>query len=179
MEEIWRPVVGYEGFYEVSSLGNLKSVERTVRCNTGVRTLCAQEMKPFLDNGGYLKITLYDKKQFFVHRLVAEAFIPNPDNLPYINHKDECKTNNVCTNLEWCDSKYNNNYGSRTKRSSKKRIGSGKQVIGTDNLGNSVTFKNADIAELFFKGKITGIIYKCISAKYRNKSAYGYQWKYF
>ena len=72
------------------------------------------------DNGsGYLQVMLYKDgkhKNFRVHRLVAEAFIPNPNNLPYINHKDEDKHNNSIDNLEWCDRKYNNNYGTRNER---------------------------------------------------------------
>lgn len=107
MQEIWKPIKGYEGLYEVSSLGNVKSLRRNVF------------LKPGRKESGYLIVSLYKHnsgKNFYVHRLVAEAFIPNPDNLPIINHKDEVKTNNCVDNLEWCDYKYNNSFGTRIER---------------------------------------------------------------
>ena len=108
-KEYWKPVVGYEGLYEVSNLGRVKSLK------FGKERI----LKPQKDTSGYLCVTLCKNNnqcQFKVHRLVAEAFIPNPNNLPQTNHKDECKTNNIASNLEWCDRKYNVNYGTRTKR---------------------------------------------------------------
>ena len=112
-KEYWKPVVGYEGLYEVSNLGRVKSLK------FGKERI----LKPQKDTSGYLCVTLCKNNnqcQFKVHRLVAEAFIPNPNNLPQINHKDECKTNNIVSNLEWCDRKYNVNYGTRTEKCSKK-----------------------------------------------------------
>ena len=92
MNEIWKPVNGYEGLYEVSNLGNVRSI----RTN---RTMKLQLHK------GYLKVGLYKQrtlKQFSVHRLVASAFIPNPKSKPEVNHLDGDKTNNRADNLEWC-----------------------------------------------------------------------------
>ena len=107
--EIWRDVVGFEGLYKVSNLGNVKSLNYN---RTGKEKL----MKPQTDGHGYLQVMLYKDGKYKIkkiHRLVAEAFIPNPDNLPCVNHKDENKTNNKEFNLEFCTYEYNNNYGTR------------------------------------------------------------------
>lgn len=114
MEEIWKPVVGYEDRYLVSNLGNVKSLYYN------------KLVKQTLTKHGYYTIGLYKHQKCFltfVHRLVAQAFIPNPNNLPQINHKDEVKTNNIVTNLEWCDAKYNTNYGNCIKKRSEKQKG--------------------------------------------------------
>lgn len=101
MEEIWRPVVGYEGLYEVSSTGQ-------------VRNCRGKLLRPGPDHNGYLKCVLCKKgktKTIYIHRLVAQAFIPNPMYLKQVNHKDEDKSNNNVDNLEWCTARYNVNYG--------------------------------------------------------------------
>ena len=109
--EIWKDIKGYEGLYQVSNLGRVKS-ERKNRL-----------LKPRLQKNGYLRVNLYDKNSKrstkSVHRLVAKAFISNPNNLEFVNHKDENKTNNVVSNLEWCTAKYNSNYGTKLERQSK------------------------------------------------------------
>lgn len=105
-QEEWRDVVGYEGLYEVSNQGMIRrSFINNVRVNRIV--------KPHITYGGYLRLCLSangKSKQHSVHRIVAMAFIPNPDNLPYVNHKDEDKTNNRASNLEWCSESYNSNF---------------------------------------------------------------------
>lgn len=111
MIEEWRPIEVYEGLYEVSSYGRVRSVDRYDSRNQFRK---GKVLSPGKDKNGYLKVVLHCNgkcKTINVHRLVAQAFIPNPDNLPMINHKDEDKTNNNVTNLEWCDVKYNLNYG--------------------------------------------------------------------
>lgn len=120
MEEIWKPVKGYEGYYEVSNLGRVRSLDRTVIDKGGrhqVKKGCIMKSRP--DRQGYIIIALCKNKHYIhkcVHTLVADAFIPNPDNLPQVNHKDEVKSNNVVDNLEWCTPKYNANYGDRNKK---------------------------------------------------------------
>ena len=111
MIEEWKSVVGYEGLYEVSSYGRVRSLDRYDRMNRfwkgRILNLCT-------DGGGYLFVALSSngkEKNYLVHRMVAQAFIPNPDNLPEVNHKDEDKMNNSVDNLEWCDREYNINYG--------------------------------------------------------------------
>lgn len=114
--EVWKDIKDYEGFYQGSNWGRVKSLER-IDCIGHHRK--ERILKPKKDKYGYLQVNLWKngkKKTFTVHRLVTEAFIPNPNNLPCINHKDECKTNNNVNNLEWCDNKYNNAYGTRTER---------------------------------------------------------------
>lgn len=109
LDEIWEDVPYYDGLYQVSNYGRIKS-----SCK-GDSTYKTQH-----DNGrGYLTVQLYKNgkmKNEYVHRLVALAFIPNPDCLPQVNHKDEDKQNNYVENLEWCDSTYNNNYGTARMR---------------------------------------------------------------
>lgn len=115
MKEEWKDIQNYEGLYQVSNLGRVKSF----RQSTKLRCKSEYILKPFLANNGYAQVTLYNntkKHKFLVHRLVACAFIPNPDNLPQINHKDEDRTNNVVDNLEWCTAEYNNAYGTAKLR---------------------------------------------------------------
>ena len=113
MEKEWKPleVKGFEGIYLISNCGEIKSLKSN------------QILKPFISNKGYYLVRLHNYKQkelksgknFTVHRLVALHFVPNPNNYPIINHKDENKLNNRADNLEWCTYKYNNNYGIQSK----------------------------------------------------------------
>lgn len=111
-DEIWKDVVGWEGLYQVSSYGRVKSFRKR---EPRLLSTC-------VGTHGYCVVLLHDgngqRKNERVHRLVAQAFIPNPNNYPYINHKDEDKTNNQVENLEWCTPKYNLNYGTAIKRRS-------------------------------------------------------------
>ena len=110
MDEVWKPVVGYEGLYEVSDIGNVR----------GKRGL----LKPQPRQHGYISVWLYGRyrsakragKQFSVHRLVAEAFVQNPNGYTEVNHKDECKTNNRAENLEWVSHQQNSSFGTRGAR---------------------------------------------------------------
>ena len=113
-KEYWKPVVGYEGLYEVSNWGRVKSAKRLVKSPRGYRTVCERILKPTKDSHGYLCVSLHKEgKMKFVkiHRLVAEAFLDNPYNLSEVNHKDENKQNNIVTNLEWISHIDNIRYG--------------------------------------------------------------------
>ena len=175
-QEVWKPVVGYEGYYEVSNLGRVRSVDRTVRCcGLGLRTLKSKMRPAQKRTNGYLYVSLckdgkHDMRS--IHRLVAEAFIPNPDNLPCVNHKDETRTNNNVGNLEWCTAAYNSAYGTARLRASDKRAKPVAIIVYDQEIAR---FRCALDAE-----HLTGINHCDISscAHGKIKTAGGYQWKF-
>lgn len=129
--ELWRPVKGYEGWYEVSSFGRVRSVDRVIlRRNNSVMHLKGKIKEETDDGHGYWQVMLYKNgigKGIKVHRLVAEAFIEIPEHLKHlpldkidINHKNENKKDNMVENLEWCTRQYNINYGTAKERRCKK-----------------------------------------------------------
>lgn len=130
--ELWKPISGYEGYYEVSNFGKVKSLSRVVKAVSHNKIITRKTpekcLKPILTgkDNAYLTVTLCKEgkcKPILLHRLVAEAFLPNPDNLPCVNHKDENPKNNCVDNLEWCTYAYNNSYGTRNERISKSSKG--------------------------------------------------------
>ena len=164
--EIWKPVVGYEGLYEISNMGRVKSIKFNKE-----KILFLQK-----DKDGYLRSGLRKMgklKKYFVHRLVAEAFIPNPNNLPIVNHKDENKQNNCVENLEWCTVKYNNSYGSAIFKRKEKL----KKTIVQYTLTNTPIkeWRSAKDIEMEL-GLSHQLIGRCCLNKC--KSAYSYIWKY-
>lgn len=111
INEIWKDCKGYEGLYQVSNLGRVWNIK------------LQRYLKGSYDKDGYIRVNLTAKngkvKTERVHRLVALVFLDNPNNYPQVNHKDENKGNNCVDNLEWCDAKYNINYGTRNDRMAK------------------------------------------------------------
>lgn len=171
MQEEWRDVIGYEGYYQVSSIGRIKSLKRKVCNNTGLREIKEQIMVNIADKYGYMCITLSKNrniKTIKIHRLVAMAFIENPNNLPQVNHIDENKSNNNVSNLEWCTQKYNINYGSRTEKCSKKVV----QIL--DNKIIKV-FNSVNEASRFMNCNKYNISMCC---KKKRKTTCGYKWEY-
>lgn len=118
--EVWKDIKGYEGFYQISNTGKVRSLDRELLKSNGViETRKGQLMSQIKDKDGYMRVALRKidfRITFGVHRLVAEAFIKNPSNLPEVNHKDEDKENNYVNNLEWCTAIYNINYGTAIER---------------------------------------------------------------
>ena len=126
VEVVRQPVRGYEGLYVVDQFGRVFGVDRTTMVADGVRVyekpIAGKQMKQSLHTKGYKTVCLTKdgkSKTHFVHRIVAEAFIDNPDNLPMVNHKDEDKTNNFAENLEWCTASYNRTYGKAVEKHAK------------------------------------------------------------
>ena len=130
--EYWIPVKGFEGLYEISNWGRIRSTERDVVYSDGRVYHYECTLKTPTENkyrNGYMQIDLYSnnkRKMCKVHRLVAESFLPNPDNLEQVNHRDECTSNNAVWNLEWCDCKYNNGYGTKRERLRQAKLGTKK-----------------------------------------------------
>lgn len=179
MEEIWKDIKDYEGRYQVSNYGRVRSLNYM---RTGEMRVMKQQ---YNDRTGYKHIILRHKnsrqKLYLIHRLVAMAFIPNPDGLPQVNHIDEDKTNNCVWNLEWCTAKYNTNYGSRNEQAAKtqtNRPDCSKRVYQYTKSGAFVqSYPSMKEAK-----RQTGIdrrsIRACCNNKPRYKSAGNYIWSF-
>lgn len=174
--EIWKDIKAYEGLYQISNSGNVRSLDRY---ETNGRTMILYKGKMLSkaishSNKGYYIVSLSKKGKStkkYIHRLIAEAFIPNPNNYPCINHKNENKLDNRIENLEWCTDIYNINYGNRNKKASKnisKRI----VQISKDNKIIKV-WDSIDKAQKELK--ISNISSCCLN---KRKTSGGYIWKY-
>lgn len=166
MEEIWKNIDGTNGEYQVSNIGNVRSLKKNK----------IRQLKIF-DNGyGYLRVSLNINgkiKSEKVHRLVAKAFIPNPNDYPCINHIDENKYNNNVNNLEWCSYSYNNCYGKRIKKVVNK---TSKKVFQYDKQGNFIREWNSAMEIQRELGYRANSICSCCNGKY--KTSYNFIWKY-
>lgn len=184
MEEIWKDIVGYEGLYQVSNFGRVRSLDRFVKgSHNNLKPVKGKILNPEKTQFGYLQVSLSRKnlkhKRFKVHRLVADSFIANPFNLPQINHKDEDKMNNRVDNLEWCDSFYNQNYGTCGERKHKHLINHPQMSIAVEQLtvsGEHIAF----YPSMKEAGRQTGIKQGSISkvCSGERSQAGCYKWKY-
>lgn len=161
-----KDIKGYEGLYAVTEDGNVWSYYRK------------RYMKPTADAKGYLRVDLYKdgkKKNYKVHRLIAETYIDNPNNLPQVNHKDENKENNSISNLEWCDTAYNLNYGSYPSNMADKLKGNCYAGRKVECIETGVIYKS-----MLEASRQTGINNASISHTLNGwaKTAGGFHWRY-
>lgn len=172
-KEVWKGITGYEGIYQISNMGRVKSLERV---DAGGHKRYEIIMESSDDRVGYQMINLSKDgktKTFKVHRLVTLAFIENKNNLPQVNHKDEIKHNNEVSNLEWCSHSYNINYGTCIDRGARKQS---KEVYQYD-LNNKFINKFKSGMDVERKlGFDQAYVNHCCNGKY--KKAYGYIWSY-
>ena len=160
MKEEWKPIEGYEGLYEVSNMGRVKSLNYRMTGKEGI-------MKGGDDGHGYLSVNLWkDGKanKGKIHRLVAQAFLENPQNLPEVNHKNEDKTDNRVENLEWCTKQYNIEYSQA------------KAVIGINKVSGLIMEFPSQMEASRQTGTKQGHIWGCCNG--RRKSAGGFYWHY-
>ena len=158
MQEIWKDIKDYEGRYQVSNFGNIKSLKTN------------KLLKPYKITNGYLQIVLCKKgkeEKRLIHILVAEAFIGKRKRGMQINHKDENKTNNNVNNLEWCNAKYNSNYGTRNKRISTRVL-----CVELNKIYDSIREASKEL-----KIYETSISHCCSNSEHY-KTAGGYHWRY-
>ena len=191
--ETWKDIEGYDGKYQVSDLGNVRSVDHitTYKRNGKSYVLPKKGMtlKPLIRQHGYLCVQLYGRSQsshargiktVSIHRLVAEAFIDNPNCLPEVNHKNEDKTDNRVSNLEWTTHLENTRYGTGIQRSAVKRI-NGKRSRAVNQYTRDGQFVKAfpSLAEVNRQlGFAQGNILKCANHNEKYNHAYGYKWEW-
>lgn len=179
--EIWKDIKGYEGYFQISNMGRVKSLHRYFNNNGGLTPVKEKIRKQAKDTKGYLRTELSisgkgETKK--IHRLVAEAFIPNSNNLPQVNHIDEIKTNNVYINLEWISNKDNVNDGSSISRSSQSRINHplrSKVVLQYDLSGKFIK-EYPSVAEASRQNGNNRHIGECCSGQH--ETACGFIWKF-
>ena len=180
--EIWKDIEGYEGLYQVSNLGRVKSLERTIWNNGGLYKKSERILKAYDNGHGYLRVELYkegNREQPLVHVLVATAFLDNADNLPEVNHKDENKYNNCVENLEYCSRLYNNTYNGRAKKVGEKNTNNpkiSKPVFSVNKESGLIMYWESIMEAERCTGINNGNITQCCKGKL--KSAGNHIWFY-
>lgn len=184
-KEIWKPVVGYEGLYDVSSLGRVRSLGRVIVQKNGKRIKIRERiLKPAIQNRGYEFVSLSNSlglKLKLVHQLVGKAFIPNPDNKPFIDHINGNRRDNRVENLRWCTPKENNNFELARKHASDGLLGKTGRLCPNSKKVNQYTLDGTFIrsyygtCEASRETGIRNISRACLSP---TRTAGGYIWKY-
>lgn len=167
MKEIWKDIKNFEGLYQISNYGRVKSLPKKRNSKFNNKEII---LKQFKNTNGYFQIDLWKNnkgKHILVHKLVAQTFLKNPNHYPFVNHKDENKLNNCVNNLEWCNAKYNCNYGTRNLRLSK-------PVFCIELNKKYKSIKKASEELSIQQAHISG----CCKMKKHYKTAGGYHWQY-
>lgn len=170
-QEVWKDIRGYEGLYQVSNMGRVKSLSHTILRSNGFPQSFGERILSPRHSNGYRMVTLCsigEQGNFYVHRLVADAFIPNPNGYKEVNHKNEDKADNRAENIEWCSRRYNLLYGCRGDKAG-------------HSLGHKTTLIDGNGEELVFDretsaAKFLGVTIQAISQAYRkNQKSKGYK----
>jgi hypothetical protein len=170
-KEIWKDIKNYEGLYQISNLGRVRSLDRV---DLQGRRLKGKVLADYLSGQGYFRVNLWrdgNMEHKLVHRLVAEAFISNPENIPQVNHKDEDKSNNRVDNLEYCTALYNNTYGTRTERAAKSRE---RPILVTTSSGKHRFFESGEKASKLL-GLDRSAVSKCLRGKRKTHHGYTFE----
>ena len=181
--ETWKEIEGYEGAYEVSTFGRVRSLDREYyKCYSDGKMQLTKHrgriLKLRLNDKGYYVVTIvynHTVKTLLINRLVAKAFLPNPDNLPEVNHKDENPKNNHVDNLEWCDRLYNIRYGTGIERNLLPRR---KRIEQLTKDGRHVAYHLGVREICLATGMDRRAIQRCLCNKPKHKTAYGYRWRF-
>ena len=180
--EIWKPIKGWEELYDVSNLGNVKRLERNYIDSLGRNVTISEKVLSvhFNKRTGYQRVNLsFNGKAvtYDVHRLVAEAFIPNPDDLPFINHKDENRRNNLVDNLEWCTPSYNTTYNGARQRAelTRRKNFNPKKILQYDLNGNLIQTFNCGANEL--ERRYGYSIKECLRGKCKTANGFVYRYE--
>lgn len=171
-KEIWKDIEDYKGLYQVSNLGRVRSLERV---DSNGHSVKEKVLASFPNRNGYLKVNLYrdrNIKQVSVHRLVAAAFLDNPDNLPEVNHIDEDKGNNLVENLEWCTASYNTNYGTRNERAAKANE---QAIYVITDSGHRYYFDSARKAAEIIGLKVCSVS-DCLHGRQKTHRGFSFEW---